>query len=66
MFWTSFKPTETITAATVKLIVNKDTNTTRTTTILNELPSGLETVPTNTAGTRTITVKGYDNRITTV
>ncbi|KAI9747628.1 MAG: hypothetical protein M1815_004018 [Lichina confinis] len=48
--------TETITAATVVRIINNSTNTTRTTTITNELPPGITPPATNEAGTRVETV----------
>lgn len=43
----------TLVAATVVEIVNTVSKTTRTTTILNQLPSGNNLAPTNSAGTHT-------------
>lgn len=64
--WVSFKPTKTITAATVRIIVNTDLNTTRTTTILNEIPEGYELPPTNSAGARITDWIGDDELTTTM
>jgi hypothetical protein len=55
--WTPRYFSTTIVAATVVQIVNTDLDTTRTTTVFNELPAGY-TAPTNTnaQGTQTVQV----------
>ncbi|KAF2093269.1 hypothetical protein NA57DRAFT_61782 [Rhizodiscina lignyota] len=66
-WWTSHSPTATIEAATVLVIQNNRTNTTRTTTIFN-LPANATLPPTNSAGTivYTKTITWDSKTITTV
>ena len=56
-YWQKQEVTATITAATIILVVDERTNTTRTETKFNELPDGITIPPTNTAGTQTATIE---------
>ncbi|KAF2467237.1 uncharacterized protein BDR25DRAFT_69850 [Lindgomyces ingoldianus] len=57
--WFRFSPSTTIVAATVSVFIVNGTNTTSTTTIFNDLPSGIAPPPTNAAGTRTTVVTSF-------
>ena len=59
--------TETITAATVAVIINTRRNTTTTTTRYVELPKGFTLPPLNEKGTHieVMTVPGTDNKMIT-
>ncbi|KAF2005759.1 hypothetical protein P154DRAFT_386293, partial [Amniculicola lignicola CBS 123094] len=54
--WVAMNFTTTITAATQFVIVNTVRNTTRTSMVFNDLPSGFTLPPTNDAGTQTTKV----------
>ena len=59
-WWPYISFSKTITAATVVVLVNTARNTTVTSTLFNELPSGYTLPPRNAAGTQVQTV--YYNR----
>ncbi|ORY19833.1 hypothetical protein BCR34DRAFT_5016 [Clohesyomyces aquaticus] len=66
--WMYIVPTATMVVATVQVIINKDANTTRTTTISEKLPSGVTVspIPTNVAGTRITSVTDSFGNISTI
>ena len=51
--WLPVSITDTVVYATVVYITNDDDGSVRTTTIFNEMPSGVSPPPTNAAGTQT-------------
>lgn len=68
-YWEKISAIENITIATVLYVVNNSTNTTRTTTVSNEIPRGYTLPDTNEAGTRISTLSlswGPNSTFTTV
>jgi hypothetical protein len=60
LYWQSFPINTTIIAGTIVLSFDPSTNTTKTSTVFNALPSGISLPDTNAGGTRVASITGFD------
>jgi hypothetical protein len=60
LYWQSFPINTTVVVGTIILSVDKRTNTTKTSTVFNALPSGISVPDANAGGTRVATVTRSD------